>query len=91
VNSAIGELTTIEGLGSPSQLHPLQQRFFDDQAAQCGYCINGILMSIDSVIRKFQSPNMMQIKKTLKQHLCRCGSHARILGAIRKVLNSDKN
>ena len=91
VNSAIGELTTIEGLGSPSQLHPLQQRFFDDQAAQCCYCINGILMSIDSVIRKFQSPNMIQIKKSLGQHLCRCGSHSRILEAIRKVLNSDRS
>ena len=74
--SAAGkEITTVEGLG---QDHPLREAFLEEQAAQCGYCINGILMAA-STIR-----NEDEILKVLDRHLCRCGTHVRILKAIRR-------
>jgi nicotinate dehydrogenase subunit A len=81
--SAVGkEITTIEGLGTAARPHALQQAFLDEQAAQCGYCINGILMSISAL----DKPTEEEILKALERHLCRCGTHVRILRAIRRYV-----
>ena len=84
--SAAGrEITTIEGLGSIGHPHPLQQAFLDEQAAQCGYCINGIMMSAAALLRKNRDPGDAEIATALERNLCRCGTHARILRAIRRA------
>ena len=84
--SAAGrEITTIEGLGSIEHPHPLQQAFLDEQAAQCGYCINGIMMSAASLLRKNRDPSEAEIAAALDRNLCRCGTHVRILRAIRRA------
>ncbi len=84
--SAAGrEITTIEGLGSIEHPHLLQQAFLDEQAAQCGYCINGILMSAAALLRKNPDPGDAEIAAALDRNLCRCGTHVRILRAIRRA------
>jgi len=84
--SAAGhEITTIEGLGDAARPHPLQQAFLDRQAAQCGYCINGIIMSAAALLRRTAAPTDPEIVAALDRHLCRCGTHARILRAIRRA------
>jgi len=81
--SAAGqEITTVEGLG---EAHPLRQAFLDEQAAQCGYCINGILMSAAALLEKNKSPSKNKITEALERHLCRCGTHVRILKAIQRA------
>jgi nicotinate dehydrogenase subunit A len=79
------EITTIEGLGSRDKPHPLQQAFLDEQAAQCGYCINGILMSAAALLQRSKRPTDEEIAKALDRNLCRCGTHVRILRAVRKA------
>jgi nicotinate dehydrogenase subunit A len=76
------EITTIEGLGTAATPHALQQAFLDEQAAQCGYCINGILMSVSTL----EKPTEEEILKALERHLCRCGTHVRILRAIKRYV-----
>jgi len=84
--SAAGrEITTIEGLGSIEHPHPLQRAFLDEQAAQCGYCINGIMMSAAALVRKNRGPSDTEIAAALDRNLCRCGTHVRILHAIRSA------
>jgi nicotinate dehydrogenase subunit A len=84
--SAAGRrITTIEGLGSAERPHPLQQAFLDEQAAQCGYCINGIMMSAAALLRKNCDPSDAEIAAALDRNLCRCGTHVRILRAIRRA------
>jgi nicotinate dehydrogenase subunit A len=84
--SAVGrDITTIEGLGSREKPHPLQQAFLDEQAAQCGYCINGILMAATALLQKKQNPTEAEIAAALDRNLCRCGTHVRILRAIRRA------
>ena len=84
--SAAGrEITTIEGLGSIEHPHPLQRAFLDEQAAQCGYCINGIMMSAAALLRKNRGPSDTEIAAALDRNLCRCGTHVRILHAIRSA------
>src|SRR6185295_19740721 len=84
--SAAGkEVTTVEGLGSRDKPHPLQQAFLDEQAAQCGYCINGILMNAAALLRENKNPTDEEIAAALDRNLCRCGTHVRILRAIRKA------
>ena len=84
--SAAGrEITTIEGLGSVEHPHPLQRAFLDEQAAQCGYCINGIVMSAAALLRKNRGPSDAEIAAALDRNLCRCGTHVRILRAIRRA------
>jgi nicotinate dehydrogenase subunit A len=78
------EITTIEGLGG-GKLHPLQQAFIEEQAAQCGYCINGIIMSAAAFLKKKKDFSDEELRAALGRHLCRCGTHVRILRAIRKV------
>ena len=84
--SAAGRrITTIEGLGSAERPHPLQQAFLDEQAAQCGYCINGIMMSAAALLQKNRDPSDAEIAAALDRNLCRCGTHVRILRAIRRA------
>ena len=82
--SAVGhEITTIEGLGTAEKPHPLQRTFVELQAAQCGYCINGVIMSAAALLKRKASPTDAEIVAALDRNLCRCGTHTRILRAIR--------
>jgi nicotinate dehydrogenase subunit A len=84
--SAAGrDITTIEGLGTLDKPHPLQQAFLDEQAAQCGYCVNGIVMSAAALLQKKPNPTEVEIVAALDRNLCRCGTHVRILRAIRRA------
>ena len=79
------EITTVEGLGSPGELHPVQQAFLEEQAAQCAYCSNGMLISAAALIWRTPHPTDEQIRAALDGNLCRCGSHARILRAVKRA------
>ena len=84
--SAAGhEITTIEGIGGESQLHPVQQAFINEQAIQCGYCIDGIIISAVALLRRERDPTDAQIAAALDRNLCRCGTHVRVLRAIRRA------
>jgi nicotinate dehydrogenase subunit A len=78
-------VTTLEGLGSTKKLHKIQQAFVDEQAAQCGYCINGMIMSTKALLDKNPKPTDAQIKQALAGNLCRCGTHIRILRAVKRA------
>lgn len=75
-------VTTIEGLGSPSNPHPLQQAFIEMQAGQCGYCLSGILISASALLDRNPAPTRAEIAAALDDNICRCGSHHRILRAV---------
>jgi nicotinate dehydrogenase subunit A len=75
-------VTTIEGLGSVAQPHPLQQAFLGEQAGQCGYCLSGILMSAKALLDRNPAATRADIVAALDKHLCRCGAHPRILRAV---------
>ena len=79
------ELITIEGLGKPDALHALQQAFIDEQAAQCGYCVSGILVSAAALLAKCPQPSEAQVREALDAHLCRCGAHNRMVRAVLKA------
>ncbi len=76
-------VTTLEGLGSSASPHPLQKAFIDQQAAQCGYCISGMIMEAEAFLRATPKPSDAQIKSALAGHLCRCGTHYRIVKAVK--------
>ena len=78
-------ITTIEGLGSAAQPHPLQQAFLDEQAGQCGYCLSGIVISAKALLDSNPSPTRADIAAALDKNLCRCGAHPRILRAVEKA------
>ena len=77
------EITTIEGIGTLDDPHPLQRAFIAQQAAQCGYCASGIIMAAKALLDRNASPNEEEIRAALERNLCRCGTHVRILRAIR--------
>ena len=79
------KIVTLEGLASGAKLHPLQQAFIDEQAAQCGYCINGMVMQAADLLAKNQKPTEADIKNALANNLCRCGTHARIVRAVKRA------
>jgi nicotinate dehydrogenase subunit A len=79
-------VTTIEALGTSLHPHPVQQAFLDEQAAQCGYCINGMIMSLTALLNIHPTPSDAQLLTTLDRHLCRCGTHMRILQAARRAI-----
>ncbi|HEX9454595.1 MAG TPA: (2Fe-2S)-binding protein [Candidatus Binatia bacterium] len=85
--SAVGNraITTIEGLGNTKKMHKIQQAFVDEQAVQCGYCINGMVMTTKALLDKTPKPNETQIKEALAGNLCRCGTHIRILRAVKRA------
>ena len=79
------EITTLEGLGTSARPGPLQQAFIDEQAAQCGYCINGMIMTAKAFLDAKPNPTEQEIKHALNGNLCRCGSHLRIVRAVRRA------
>ena len=79
------EVVTLEGLGTPDNLHPLQQAFLDEQAAQCGYCIPGIIMQAAPLLDGASLPTEAEIRAALNDNLCRCGAHVRIVRAVRRA------
>ena len=78
-------VTTLEGLGTKDRLHPLQKAFIEEQAAQCGYCANGMIMSAKALLDKTPKPTDAQIRKALAANLCRCGTHNRIVRAVQRA------
>jgi nicotinate dehydrogenase subunit A len=78
-------VTTLEGLGTPEHPHPIQQAFIEEQAAQCGYCINGMIMQAYSFLKTTPHPTEAQIRAALENNLCRCGTHLRILRAVQRA------
>ncbi len=85
VDAAGKRITTIEGLGSPEQPHPVQAAFIAEQAAQCGYCTNGMVMSTVALLRATPRRSLEQAKAALEGNLCRCGSHDRVLRAVQRA------
>ena len=85
--SAVGQakVVTLEGLGTIDNPHPLQKAFIDEQAAQCGYCINGMIMSAKALLDQNRHPTRDDIKQALDGNLCRCGTHMRIVRAIERA------
>ena len=79
---AKSEITTLEGLGTLDRLHPLQRAFIDEQAAQCGYCINGMIMSAKALLDRNPRPSEGDVREALAANLCRCGTHGRIIRAV---------
>ena len=75
-------VTTLEGLGKPGQLHPVQQAFIDAQAAQCGYCLNGMIMMTVALLARNPEPTEADIHRELSGNLCRCGTHVEIVQAV---------
>src|SRR2546426_11988989 len=78
-------VTTLEGLGNTKKMHPIQKAFLDEQAVQCGYCINGMIMTTKALLDKTPKPNDGQIREALAGNLCRCGTHVRILWAVKRA------
>ena len=85
--SAIGtkEIVTLEGLGTLQRPHPIQQAFIDEQAAQCGYCINGVILTAKTFLDENPQPTDEQIRRALTGILCRCGTHLEIIRAIKRA------
>jgi nicotinate dehydrogenase subunit A len=82
------EVTTIEGLGTIDKPHPLQRAFMDEQAAQCGYCINGMIMAAKELLDRNPKPTEDDVRNGLAANLCRCGTHGRIIRAVLKAAQS---
>lgn len=76
------EITTLEGLGSLAALHPVQQAFIDEQAAQCGYCLSGMIMMTTALLARNPDPTQDEIRRELSGNLCRCGTHLEIVNAV---------
>ena len=86
-NSVSGKkITTLEGLGSSKKPSKLQQAFIDEQAAQCGYCLNGMIMTASAFLAKNKNPSDEQIIEAMSGNLCRCGTHQRIVAAVKRYL-----
>jgi len=79
------EITTIEGLGTIEKPHPLQRAFVEEQAAQCGYCINGMIMTAKELLDRTPKPTEADVRAALDANLCRCGTHGRIIRAVLKA------
>ena len=78
-------ITTLEGLGSPEKLHVLQQAFIAEQAAQCGYCSSGMIMSAKQLLDRTPHPTEDEIRSAMSGNLCRCGTHTRIIKAVQRA------
>jgi nicotinate dehydrogenase subunit A len=86
VGSIAGQhVITIEGLGTTETLHPLQRAFLEEQAGQCGYCLSGIIISAKALLDRNPRPSRAEITTALDKHLCRCGTHTRIIAAVQKA------
>jgi nicotinate dehydrogenase subunit A len=82
------KVVTLEGLGTAGKLHPLQRAFIEEQAVQCGYCINGMIMQSAAFLATTKKPTEAQVKGALADNLCRCGTHARIVKAVMRAANA---
>src|SRR5437660_3008021 len=82
------EITTIEGLGTIDKPHPLQRAFIDEQAVQCGYCINGMIMAAKELLDRNPRPTEADVREGLAANLCRCGTHGRIIRAVLRAAQS---
>jgi nicotinate dehydrogenase subunit A len=78
-------ITTLEGLAAEDELHPVQRAFLEEQASQCGYCLNGMIVTIAALLWKNPHPSDRQIREALDGNLCRCGAHSRILRAVKRA------
>lgn len=83
--AAQGKVVTLEGLGSIARMHPLQRAFIAEQAAQCGYCTSGMIMSAKALLDRTPAPSEQQILDALAGNLCRCGTHTRIVKAVQRA------
>lgn len=85
--SSVGDarIITLEGLGTTAKPHPVQQAFIDEQAVQCGYCINGMIMQSAAFLAQNKKPSDDEITRELANNLCRCGTHVRILRAVKRA------
>ena len=81
-------VVTLEGLGTPAKPHPLQKAFIEEQAVQCGYCINGMIMQAAALLQTNPKPTEEEIKAALVNNLCRCGTHLRIVRAVKRASTS---
>jgi nicotinate dehydrogenase subunit A len=89
VSQAAGKtIVTLEGLGTAKQPHPLQRAFIEEQAVQCGYCINGMIMQAAALLQEHKRPTEAEIKQALAGNLCRCGTHVRIVRAVKRASES---
>src|SRR6266702_3278526 len=79
------EVTTIEGLGTIDKPHPLQKAFIEEQAAQCGYCLNGMIMTAKELLVRDPHPSVETIRRELSRNLCRCGTHVEIVRAVQRA------
>ena len=86
---ATSEITTIEGLGSIANPHPLQTAFIEEQAAQCGYCTNGMIMAAKELLDRNPQPNEADVRAALASNLCRCGTHNRIIRAVLRATRTN--
>ncbi len=78
-------ITTLEGLAAEGELHPIQRAFIEEQAAQCGYCLNGMIIRTAALLWKIPHPSDQQIREALDGNLCRCGAHLRIIRAVKRA------
>lgn len=85
VSAVDGPVTTVEGLPSGGRLHPVQQAFIHEQAAQCGYCTSGMVISAVALLRERPAPGETEVREALDGNLCRCGAHGRIVRAVLKA------
>ncbi len=80
------QVTTLEGLGSGDKLHPVQQAFIEEQGAQCGYCLNGMIIRTVALLKAIPAPSEKEIREALRHNLCRCGTHEEILASVRRAV-----
>jgi len=91
VAQAVGrKILTLEGLGSAANPHPLQRAFIAEQAAQCGYCVNGMIMRSKALLDRTPDPTEREIRQALASNLCRCGTHNGIISAVRRAAREMK-
>jgi nicotinate dehydrogenase subunit A len=86
---ATSEITTIEGIGTLDKPHPLQRAFMEEQAAQCGYCVNGMIMSAKELLDRNPRPTEQDVRTALAGNLCRCGTHTRIIRAVLRATQAN--
>ena len=91
VSAVAGKVLTVEGLSGSEGLHPVQQAFVDEQAAQCGYCTAGMIMTAVGLLKEFPAPTAQQVREALDLNLCRCGAHGRIVRAVLKAAGETSN
>jgi len=83
------QVTTVEGLGSKGELHPVQKALIAEQAAQCGYCMSGIAVAAAALLASNKAPSEKQVREALDKHLCRCGSHNRVVKAVMRAAHEQ--